>query len=74
MRLCRDYKLTINQAAIVERYPLPCIEDMLSCLAKGKVFSKLDLSHTYMQLALDPESKKYEYVTISTLKGLFRYT
>ena len=72
VRLCGDYKLTINQAAVVERYPLPRIEDMLSCLAKGKVFSKLDLSHAYMQLALDPESKKY--VTISTQKGLFQYT
>ena len=45
---------------------------MLSCLAKGKLFSKLDLSHAYMQLALDPEYKKY--VTISTQKGLFQYT
>ena len=33
------------------------------------MFSKLDLSHAYMQLhvALDPEAKKY--VTISTQKG-----
>ena len=72
VRLCGDYKLTINRAAVVERYPLPRIEDMLSCLAKGKVFTKLDLSHAYMQLALDPESKRY--VTISTQKGLFQYT
>ena len=70
VRLCGDYKLTINQAAVVERYPLPRIEDMLSCLAKGKVLSKLDLSHAYMQLAL--KSKKY--VTISSQKGLFQYT
>ena len=72
VRLCGDYKLTINRAAVVERYPLPRIEDLLSCLSKGKVFSKLDLSHAYMQLALDPESKKY--VSISTQKGLFQYT
>ena len=72
VRLCGDYKLTINRAAVVERYPLPRIEDMLSCLAKGKVFTKLDLSHAYMQLALDPESKRY--VTISTQKGLFQYS
>ena len=52
---------------MVERYPLPRIEDLLSCLSIGKVFSKLDLSHAYMQLTLDPESKKY--VTISTQKG-----
>ena len=72
VRLCGDYKLTINRVAVVEKYPLPRIKDILSCLAKGKVFSKLDLSHAYMQIALDPQSKIY--FTIATHKGLFQYS
>ena len=35
------------------------------------LFSKLDFTHTYEQLELDKESKKY--TTINTTKGLFQY-
>lgn len=36
VRICGDYKTTINQATITESYPLPRIEDLLSFLAGGK--------------------------------------
>ena len=53
-------------------YPLPKVEDLLSTLAGGKSFSKLDLSHAYQQLHLSEESKPL--VTINTSKGLYQYT
>ena len=71
IRICGDYKVTINRVANVESYPLPRIDDLLAGLAKGKVFSKLDLAHAYLQLQLDEESRKL--ATISTHKGLFCY-
>ncbi|KAL5515075.1 hypothetical protein EMCRGX_G000193 [Ephydatia muelleri] len=71
LRLCGDYKVTVNSVANVESYPLPRINDLLASLTGGKVFSKLDLSHAYLQLPLDEKSK--EYVTITTHRGLFRY-
>ena len=71
LRLCGDYKVTVNSVSSVESYPLPRIDDLLASLTGGKVFSKLDLSHAYPQLPLDEKSK--EYVTITTRKGLFRY-
>ncbi|KAL5509175.1 hypothetical protein EMCRGX_G004492 [Ephydatia muelleri] len=49
---------------------VPRIDDLLSSLAGARVFTKLDLAHAYLQLALDEESKKL--VTVSTHKGLFR--
>ena len=64
LRICGDYKLTVNKAAIVDKYPLPRIEDILSSLGNAKVFSKLELANAYLQLPLEEESK--EYVTIST--------
>eukprot|EP00731_Ephydatia_muelleri_P015649 Em0009g73a len=71
IRLCGDYKLTVNRVANLECYPLPRIDDVLASLGKGKIFSKLDLANAYLQLALEDESKKY--VTITTHKGLYRY-
>ena len=68
VRICGDFKQTVNPV----KYPIPKIEDLLSTLAGGKVFSKIDLSQAYQQLPLADESKKY--VVINTHKGLFRYT
>ena len=44
IRICGDFRLTINPALEVDRYPIPKIEDLLATLAGGKIFSKLDLS------------------------------
>ena len=57
LRLCGDYKVTVNSVANVESYPLPRINDLLASLTGGKVFSKLDLSHAYLQLPLDEKIK-----------------
>lgn len=64
-------KLTINQTAKINTYPLPRIENLLASLAGGKSFSKLDLAHAYQQIELEEESRKY--VTVNTHKGLFKY-
>ena len=72
IRICGDYKVTVNLAAKLEKYPIPRIEELFASLASGKVFTTLDLSHAYLQVPLDEESR--HYVTINTHKGLFRYT
>ena len=71
VRICGDYKMTVNLAAMVETHPLPRVEDLLSSIGNGKVFTKLDLANAYTQLELAEESKAL--VTINTHKGLFRY-
>ena len=71
-RLCGDYKVTINQALIVDQYPLPKPEDLFATLANGTRFSKLDLSQAYLQLQLDDASMPY--VTVNTHQGLYQYT
>ena len=55
IRICGDYKVTINQAAKVDTYPLPRIEDFLASLGWEKLFTKLDLAHAYQQIPLDGE-------------------
>ena len=48
------------------------MEDLLSKLAGGKQFTKLDMNQAYQQLKLDETFR--QYVVINTHKGLFRYT
>ena len=71
IRLCGDYKITVNRASKLEKYPIPRIEELFALLAAGKSFTKLDLSHAYLQIPLDEES--CHFVTINTHKGLFEY-
>ena len=72
VRICGDFKLTVNQASKLNRYPIPKVEDLFPTLAGGKSFIKLDLSQAYQQIELEETSKNY--VVINTNKRLFRYT
>ena len=69
--ICGDYKVTINPALHIDQFPLPKPEDHFATLAGGTKFTKLDLSHAYLQVLLDPESRKY--VTVNTHQGLYQY-
>ena len=71
IRVCGDYKMTLNKCLHEEQYPLPNTEDMFATLAGGKKFTKLDLAQAYSQLELKSGSEKY--LTINTHKGLYRY-
>lgn len=71
VRIFGDFKITVNPALCVEHYPLPQIEDLFASLAGGQRFSKLDLSHAYLQVPVNENSHKY--LTITTHKGMFSY-
>ena len=72
LRVCGDYKTTVNPVLVVDKYPLPRPDDLMSQLAGGQRFSKIDLSQAYQQVQLDDESRKL--VTINTHQGLYQYT
>ena len=69
IRICGDYKVTVNLAAKTDTYPLPKIDDLFASVLGGKLFSKVDLASAYQQILLDEQSK--EYTTINTPKGLY---
>ena len=70
VRICGDYKVTVNRASPCDTYPIPNTEDQLATLVGGDKFTKLDLSQAYQQLELDEASR--ELLTINTQKGLYR--
>ena len=70
VHICGDYKLIVNQAAKVDSFLLPKIDNLFASLAGGQKFLKLDLAHAHEQLELDEASK--QLVVINTQKGLFQ--
>ncbi|GFW44223.1 uncharacterized protein K02A2.6 [Trichonephila clavipes] len=71
LRICGDYKMTINPGLKIEQYPLPRIEDIFAELSGGEFFTKIDLSEEYLQMLVDEQDR--HLLTINTHKGLFRY-
>lgn len=72
LRLCGDYKVTLNKVIKENAYPLPRIDELFASLNGGVVFSKLDLSQAYHQIPLDEQSRIY--TTVNTPCGLYQYT
>ncbi len=70
LRICGDYKITVNAVAPLDNYPIPNTSEQLATLSGGQKFSKIDLSQAYQQLELAEESK--ELLTVNTHKGLYQ--
>ena len=44
VRVCGDYKLTVNKVSKLDGYPIPKLHDLYTKLAGGQTFTELDLS------------------------------
>lgn len=69
VRVCVDYKTTINPLLVDVKVPLPDIDDIFACLSGGIYFSKLDMKNAYNQLPLDESSQML--LAWTTHKGVF---
>ncbi|XP_049520478.1 uncharacterized protein K02A2.6-like [Dermacentor silvarum] len=72
VRICGDYRMTVNPCLRTDHYPLPVMEDLFVALHGCKYFTVLDLSTAYQQLQLHPDSQSL--LTINTHMGLFKFT
>ena len=70
VRICADFKSTLNPALIPEQYPLPKIQDLCASF-RGQKFSKIDLTKAYHCMEVDSEHRKY--LCITTNKSLYVY-
>lgn len=71
VRICGDFKVTINPHLCIDQYPIPRPEELHLKLRGGVRFSKLDMSDAYLQIELDENSKKL--AVINTPFGLYEY-
>ena len=71
VRLCGDFKVTLNPALKTDVYPFPLPEELFQKLNGGHKFSKLDLAEAYLQIPLDKESA--DLAVINTHQGLYKY-
>jgi hypothetical protein len=72
LRICSDYKATVNPKICSDSYPLPSTETAFCELANMSYFAKIDLKNAYNQIQIDEDSK--EILTINTPIGLLRWT
>lgn len=58
-RMVVDYSKAINRYTPLDAYPLPIIDERVNNIAKGTVFSTLDLRSAYNQMPLHPDDRQF---------------
>ena len=56
IRICADYKRTVNPVIKNDTYPQPTPKELFSKIQGGERFSKTDLTKAYLQVQLDDKS------------------
>lgn len=49
VRICGDFKVTVDPVMYADQYPLPRIDDIFASLANGEHFTKIDLAQAYLK-------------------------
>lgn len=70
IRICADFKCTLNKALQANPYPVLVVQHLLHSLGPGSIFAKLDLAQAYQQLPVDDASAEAQ--TIVTHRGAFK--
>ena len=72
LRICGDYKRTLNPLLDTKQYPLPTPEDCFYQIRGGQKFSKIDIRAAYNHIMLREEDRYL--TTLATPQGLKMWT
>ncbi|XP_045455951.1 uncharacterized protein K02A2.6-like [Melitaea cinxia] len=70
MRLCADYRATLNKNLENDNYPIPRVEEIFSKLSGGKYFCTLDINQAYLHMKTNEDTAEMQ--AISTCKGTYK--
>lgn len=69
IRLCGDYRSTVNQATESDTYPMPTASEVFAAISGGKFYTTLDLDRAYTQVVVTDATARL--LTLNTCKGLY---
>ena len=69
LRICGDYKSTLNKVLETREYPLPSLEDCFSSVAGSTMFSVVDIKQAYNNMKIRESDQIL--TTLNTHKGLY---
>lgn len=70
IRICGDYKVTVNKNIVPEHHPIPNIEEILSSMQDAQYFAKFDIREAYLHIPTTIDAANI--LAITTQKGLYR--
>ena len=71
IRICGDYKSTLNKCISTKQYPLPTLEECFNSIQGGQKFSKIDIKKAYNNMLIREEDRVL--TTLNTHKGLYQW-
>lgn len=69
IRLCGDYRSTVNQATESDTYPMPTANEIFAIISGGRFYATLDLDRAYTQVVVTDDTARL--LTLNTCKGLY---
>ena len=71
IRVYANFSTRLNAALKDFDIPLPCSDNIIAKLKGGKIFSKIDLSDTYVQIPVEDLSSKQLYINMH--RGIYKF-
>ncbi len=69
-RLCGDFK-ALNAITVADRYPMPCIDEIMARLGRARFFTTFDLFRVSLQVQMDEADKQKTAFQIH--RGLWQF-
>lgn len=70
VRLCADYRITINTQLVPDNYPIPRIDEIFNQVCGSKFYCTFDVYKAYLHLRVDEDTARLQ--AISTPRGAYK--